>query len=358
MNTEEKRELLAEFLDRWPETAVREMKLSDYVDVENKETFTYWVETRMRPLGSILGSYSTKFGIYRRKTTKQLGGNYQNDDLYTWMNRFGNDRSGAFDAVKREVLDIIEFAQTGEFSRIDEIGIPNLFKWKVASLYSNERLVPIFKQETLLRIAAHYGLKPTSDTKVSRIHDLLISNKPADEDIYDYMERLYTQFGTDHHDGKQAPLLSQSQSESQGTPTRHASATAKNTAPQLRRGTNSYIADQKHNKIQEVLLRKLIEKHGESAVHREQNWVDVKLVLADEIVFYEVKSASYPYPCITQALGQTLGYIFKDKDTRRKRIVVVGPYPPNASDREFIAFVKSSLNIEFDYEYIDYTSVN
>jgi 5-methylcytosine-specific restriction protein B len=65
MNLEEKQQLLEEFLERWPESAVRSMTLSDYVGVEDKDTFTYWVETKMRPLGSIKGAYSTKFGIYQ-----------------------------------------------------------------------------------------------------------------------------------------------------------------------------------------------------------------------------------------------------------------------------------------------------
>ncbi len=79
----------------------------------------------------------------------------------------------------------------------------------------------------------------------------------------------------------------------------------------------------------------------------------MKLVLPDEIVFYEVKSASYASDCIEEALGQVLGYVFNDKDNRGKRTVVVGQYPPNESDKKFIEYIKSLLNIEFDYEHIE-----
>jgi hypothetical protein len=77
------------------------------------------------------------------------------------------------------------------------------------------------------------------------------------------------------------------------------------------------------------------------------------LFLPDEIIFYEVKSASYVSDCIKQALGQVLGYVFDDTDTRKKRIVVVGRYPPNESDKKFIEYIKSLLNIAFDYEHVD-----
>jgi hypothetical protein len=354
MTLEEKQELLAEFLERWPETAVRDMALNEYSGVDDKDTFTYWVETKMRPLGSIKGAYSTKFGIYRRKNLKKLGGNYRNDDIYTWMNRFGNNRDEAFAAVKQNLLDIIASAENGDFVKIDDIGIPNLFKWKVASLYSNERLVPIFKQDALLRIAAGYGLKASASTNVSQIHELIISHKPAEEDIYSYMERLYQQYGGKHHTDTEEPATVPGEESTPTTVVKKSHApNPKNILPQPRSAARSYIADLKHNKIQEELIRRLVEEHGEAAVQREENWVDVKLVLPDEIVFYEVKSASYPNICIRQALGQVLDYVFKNKDTRKKRIVVVGPYPPNASDRKFIDFIKAMLNIEFSYENID-----
>lgn len=67
---------------------------------------------------------------------------------------------------------------------------------------------------------------------------------------------------------------------------------------------------------------------------------------------YEVKSASYASDCIEEALGQILGYVFNDEDPRRKRIVVVGQYPPNTDDQRFIEYVKSMVRIKFSYEHM------
>lgn len=50
----------------------------------------------------------------------------------------------------------------------------------------------------------------------------------------------------------------------------------------------SYIADFKHNRLQEALKNKLVKQHGESAVKMEENFVDLKLFLEESITFYEV----------------------------------------------------------------------
>jgi len=101
-------------------------------------------------------------------------------------------------------------------------------------------------------------------------------------------------------------------------------------------------------------VAKLINEHGEDAVFLEKNRVDVTVVLPTHIVFYEVKSASYAGDCIKEALGQILAYVFKEKDPRKKKVIVVGPYPPNESEQGFIQYIKSLLKIEFNYESLDY----
>jgi len=237
MNLEEKQELLAQFLERWPESAVERLTLPQYVGVRDKDTFTYWVETLTRPLGSIKGTFSDKFGIYLRSKPAKLSKNRTNDNQYTWMPRLGKSRQEAFRTVKQELLSIIRFAATGDFAKIDGIHLHQMFKWKVASLYSNERLVPIFKQEVLSRIADAYGLATTSKTQTSEIHALLINRKPSDQDIYSYMEALYERYGSEHH---KEPISRKPQGGTNGKPakTRKGVAT-KNIAAQLRNPARS-----------------------------------------------------------------------------------------------------------------------
>ncbi len=221
MTTENLNELLDEFLSRWQIADLEKMTLSEYVGVGNKDTFCQWVETKTRILGSIKGLTSIKFGIYERKNPSIRPKNYTNDEKYSWLRRYGKTRSEAFENVKKDLIDIIRYSNNGQFLRIDNIILPDLYKWKVAFLYSNERLIPIYKKDVLLKIANHYGLVTNNQTKISEIQALLISNKPSDKNVYGYMMDLYERFGRDN-------VLVQREMEKRPLINRHSSAASKN----------------------------------------------------------------------------------------------------------------------------------
>ena len=86
----------------------------------------------------------------------------------------------------------------------------------------------------------------------------------------------------------------------------------------------------------------------------ESRRVDVLVDLPDQITFYEVKPYSSAVECIREALGQVLFYVFRNakEDGRKRRIVVVGQYPPNESEQMFIDYIQSQLEIEFEYQFI------
>ena len=249
--------------------------------------------------------------------------------------------------MSKEILQIIKFAESEDFAKIDDLHLYDLFKWKVASLYSNERLVPIFKREVFNKIATDFGLKINRSTKVSEIQELLISKRPANQDVYTYMEALYDKYGYGD-EGKPKKKEGRKRGERKA-------ATYRNTDPQLRTVVRTYIADQKHNKLQNALYDNLVAEHGKDSVHREKNHVDILVELPTQVTFYEVKPYSDVVECIREALGQVLAYVFDNaKDDGRKiKIVVVGPFPPNEDEQKFIDYIKSLLGIEFDYEHVE-----
>jgi hypothetical protein len=106
-----------------------------------------------------LGWGSLKFGVYQRSENKPQRQGYVNDGDYTWMRGFGSTREEAFVNVKSEILKIIQASSCGNFREIDELILPDLFKWKVAFLYSNERLIPVFSREILEGAAAWLEFK-------------------------------------------------------------------------------------------------------------------------------------------------------------------------------------------------------
>ena len=195
MTINELKELLDSFLDRWTIENVQNLTLQEYVGLRNKDTFCQWVETKTRMLGSIKGMTSIKFGIYERKDPTKRPKNYKNDNQYSWLQRYGDDRKTAFENTKRNIIKIIQLSEVGKFSEIDNILLPDLFKWKVAFLYSNERLIPIYKRDVLFKIANHFGLKTNQGTPISEIQNVMMLNKPAHLNVYAFMRQLYNQFG-------------------------------------------------------------------------------------------------------------------------------------------------------------------
>jgi 5-methylcytosine-specific restriction protein B len=62
-------ELWDEFLRVWPLARLATMTLDDYTQAGSKDSFTYWIESRLDELGSIWGGSSFKFGVFSRKDT-------------------------------------------------------------------------------------------------------------------------------------------------------------------------------------------------------------------------------------------------------------------------------------------------
>lgn len=348
MTNNQSKELLDEFLNRWQIEDLEDMSLDEYVGVKNKDTFCQWVETKTRMLGSIKGMTSIKFGIYERKDPNKKPKNYANNSKYSWLRGYGENQTEVYKNVKNDILKIVDFAEKGNFKEIDQILLPDLFKWKVAFLYSNERLIPIYKRKVLFKIAEHFGLKTNRNTKISDIQEIMIANKPSHKDVYGFMREIYFKFAKD--DDKEIVEENKEKSSKTRRRKRKRKGTSnRNTQSQTRTINRSFIVEQKHNKIQEELWKRLAKEYGEENVIFEENYVDVKLIQDNYLGFYEVKSSPYASECVKEALGQVLLYSHNDEDSREKKIYVVGQYPANEQDKEYINFIKQNLNLEFDY---------
>jgi len=335
-STEASREILYNFLARWNIENLKSMTLNEYVSLGDKDTFCQWLETKTRSLGSIKGINSSKFGIYKRNKTRTPPKNLVSDSSHSWQKFYGKTKDEAFENIKNEILSIIEYSQKGRFEELDNLHLTQFVKWKIAYLFSNERLIPIFKNSVLHAIATSYGMTVSKKTKTSEIQNLIIKNKPAHLSIYEYAHMLYSKFGGT--DKAKSPRK-----------TKRKATDKKPTENQHRNGAGSYIASQKHNLIQEKLKLILIEKYGKEAVFLEENYVDVKVVLPEKIILFEVKSSSYASDCVKEALGQILSYLYNDDDKREKHLFVAGQYKPNDDEVGYIKFIKTQLKVNFNY---------
>lgn len=335
-------ELLNEFLQKWTIDEIKNMTLKEYVGVGNKDTFCQWVETKTRILGSIKGLSSIKFGIYERKQPKKKPKNFENDAQYSWIRGYGSDRKIAFEKIKKDILNIIRLSEVGNFEQIDKVRLPDLFKWKIAFLFSNKRLIPIYKRDILFKIGNHFGLQTSQGTKISDIQNVMMLNKPECQDVYQFMRFLLSNFG-DSFEKKE--IFGRTPKKIQ----LRKPATERSIKPQIRKITSSFVVEQKHNKIQNALRTLLIKQYGKKNVIMEENYVDLKLIQPNYISFYEVKSSSYAVDCIKEALGQILLYSSNDTDKRQKKHFVVGQYPASDNEMKYIDFLKRNFKLEFDY---------
>lgn len=178
-------QMLDEFLAKWTLDKVRQMTLEEYSGVGNKETFCYWIEFETEDLGKIGGKPSNKFGIWKRKTDKAIvSGDFLFNENYAWYKKYGRNPQDAFLTVKNHVISIIENSQSGNFGAIDVIDLDSLTKWKIAYLYSNNLLMPIYKNEVIRKIARHFEHPDFDKAQLSELHTFIIKQRPEEEDFF------------------------------------------------------------------------------------------------------------------------------------------------------------------------------
>ncbi len=126
----------------------------------------------------------------------------------------------------------------------------------------------------------------------------------------------------------------------------------RNKGKEYRSGNDPYVADLKHNAIQEDFCNYLKSKFPKEYVTMEEDFVDVKRENDKEIILYEVKPFAWAEDCIKEGLGQLLSYTYpllSLGNSKCVKIVVVGPSLPTKEELDFIEFVKGQLNLSFEY---------
>ena len=97
-----------EFLETWPIERLRTMTLPEYTSAGGKDSFVFWLESRLDKLGSIWGGSAFKFGIYSRNATTVEEGDTGRayDANYGWYRKFGETSADAFEAVRAQVVRV------------------------------------------------------------------------------------------------------------------------------------------------------------------------------------------------------------------------------------------------------------
>ena len=184
-----------EFLVTWPIERLRTMTLPEYTSAGGKDSFVFWLESRLDKLGSIWGGSAFKFGIYSRNATTVEEGDAGRayDDRYGWYKKFGATSAEAFEAVRAQVVRVAEAARAGRLEEIDDVPLGNTYKWKIAFHYQNAdapTIVCIFQRKPLL--VALDLLLTDRQTPLSALYRRVGAKRPPDEPIVAFSKRLWT----------------------------------------------------------------------------------------------------------------------------------------------------------------------
>ena len=191
MDYKEHHELNEEFLKMFPLEKLKDMTIEQYTNLNKSDSFCYWLEFKSKILGSVGGSNSYKFGIYRYNQKPKDNSNCLYDDKYTWWAFLGKTASEAFEKVKKAVVSAAESGRNGNLNDIEAINneIGPMIKWKIAFIYSNETIIPYYSFDRLRVIGEKMGMTIGKNTTIADIQRFLIKERNG-RDIHEYGEKL------------------------------------------------------------------------------------------------------------------------------------------------------------------------
>ena len=187
----EKDKIYKEFNNKFPLEKLRKLTLEEYTNTERSNSFCYWVEKKTEKLGSIWGGSAYKFGIFK------IGGNIKDkkgtlsDNEYAWYSKYGQSREEAYRNVHSNIIRLVEAAQNGNFEEIDSIDLGTVYKWKIAFLYSNKKLLNIYLPEAIVYLANRYDGNFNINSPISEMQQVILSNFDSKKSIWQNGNELW-----------------------------------------------------------------------------------------------------------------------------------------------------------------------
>lgn len=188
----DRRTLYNQFLQRFPIENLGNLTLEEYNNLNKDNSFCYWLESKTNDLGSIWGGSAYKFGIFKfDRTPKDNDSKYAHDENYSWSSRLGSTSEEAFNNVRNAIVKIANYARNAEWVEIEKIkDLWPITTWKIAFLYSNEQLLPIYdKDGWLIPLATHFGLPDARRRSRVDLYNFLLEKK-GDKDLYVFYDEL------------------------------------------------------------------------------------------------------------------------------------------------------------------------
>ena len=181
-----------EFLNVWPLARLTKMTLDDYTQTGSKDSFTYWIESRLDKLGSIWGGSSFKFGVFSRKDTedKTSDAKLSYSDTHGWYSSLGASAEEAFSLVRGHVVHVASLAAQGDLDGIEKFEhLGEAYKWKIAFHYQNRQspvIVDIFKKAPL---AVFVG--DTAARSMAVLQKAAVAKRPVELGVLEFGRQIW-----------------------------------------------------------------------------------------------------------------------------------------------------------------------
>ncbi|MDO9483885.1 MAG: AAA family ATPase [Hydrogenophaga sp.] len=181
-----------EFLSVWPASRLATMTLDEYSLAGSKDSFTYWIESRLDELGSIWGGSSFKFGVFSRKNleARESAENRSYSDTHGWYSSLGGTAEDAFERVRGYVAQIANLTANGDLDGIEAFDhLGEATKWKIAFHYQNRQapvIVDIFKKAPLAVFAGS-----TAGQSMSALQKATLAKRPSELGILEFGRQVW-----------------------------------------------------------------------------------------------------------------------------------------------------------------------
>lgn len=181
--------LQKDFVEKFPIDQLRTLPIEKYTNLNRNDSLCYWLESETYRLGSIWGSNSYKFGIFKYNKAPKDDSSPK-DGEYTWNKKCGDTREKAYQYILTGLYEIAKAASDCDFDTVEmNSTYGDMCKWKLAFIYSGMKLIPIYSKEMLQKLAKEYGMSNTESATMLDLQRFLLSKK-GEKDMYDFYDEL------------------------------------------------------------------------------------------------------------------------------------------------------------------------
>ena len=179
--------LRKEFTRRFPIDQISNMQLDDYIVGKGKESFCYWLETKLKPLGSIKGSPAGgKFGVYFSKEVNDY------KTISKWDEKLNPDI--AFKKIKNEINKLLLAGKNKNLKGIIKNEISPMFKYKILASYYPGDYLNIFSESHVDYFLSKLNIEYDRNIHVEEKRKRLTEYKESKEQLRNVDNYIFSAF--------------------------------------------------------------------------------------------------------------------------------------------------------------------